>query len=133
MTFLELCQRLRAECQDLGSGPETVADQTGRMLRYVEAIRESWIKLQLSRNDWEWLSTDPMTPLQTLAADNDEPFIDEAYHVVIVWNALRQMAVTELAQELIVRGENEFATWHGLLVKRYVPQSLSFAGGGSDF
>lgn len=130
MTFLELCQRLRAECQDLGSGPETVTGQSGRMARYVDAIRESWMKLQLGRNDWEWLTTDPMTPLQVLAGDTDSPFIDEAYHLVIVWNALRQMAVTELAQELIVRGESEFGTWHGLLVKRYVPQSLSFVGGG---
>ena len=41
MTFLELCQRLRAECQDLGSGHETVTGQTGRNQRYVDAIREN--------------------------------------------------------------------------------------------
>ncbi|WP_429060925.1 hypothetical protein [Aeromonas hydrophila] len=133
MTFLELCQRLRAECQDLGSGPDAVGGQSGRMQRYVEAIRESWVKLQLSRNDWAWLASDPVTPLQLLADDADTPFIEEAYHIVIVWNALRQMAVTELAQELIMRGESEFATWHGLLVKRYVPQSLSFAAGGGEW
>ena len=92
MTFLELCQRLRAECQDLGSGPETVAGQNGRNMRYVEAIRESWVKLQTSRADWDWLTSDTPTPLQMLADDSDTPFIDEAYHVVIVWNALRKMA-----------------------------------------
>lgn len=133
MTFLELCQRLLAECQDLGSGHDTVIGQSGRAQRYVDAIRESWVKLQLSRKDWEWLSSDPVTPLQLLSADADIPFIDEAYHIVIVWNALRQMAVTELAEELIVRGEGEFATWHGLLVKRYVPQSLSFSSGGVEW
>ena len=131
MTFLELCQRLRAECQDLGSGPETVSGQTGRNLRYIEAIRESWIKLQTSRADWDWLTSDTPTPLQALADDSDTPFIDEAYHVVIVWNALRKMAITELAQELIVRGEDEFVTWHGILCKKYISQSLSFCAGES--
>ncbi|MGL6306871.1 hypothetical protein ACSZMF_14270 [Aeromonas caviae] len=131
MTFLELCQRLRAECQDLGSGPETVSGQTGRNLRYIEAIRESWIKLQTSRADWDWLTSDTPTPLQVLADDSDTPFIDEAYHVVIVWNALRKMSISELAEELILRGEDEFATWHTILCKKYISQSLSFGGWGN--
>ena len=66
MTFLELCQRLRAECQDLGSGPETVTGQTGRNQRYVDAIRESWVKLQTGRTDWDWLTGDTPTALQVL-------------------------------------------------------------------
>lgn len=131
MTFLELCQRLRAECQDLGSGPETVVGQTGRNQRYVDAIRESWIKLQTGRSDWDWLTGDTPTPLQVLTDDADTPFIDEAYHVAIVWNALRKMAITEVASELIMRGEDEFATWHGILCKKYISQSFSFCGGGS--
>lgn len=132
MTFLELCQRLRAECKDLGVGPVTVTAQTGRDQRYVNAIRESWLKIQLSRKDWEWLKTDPPTPLQALADDGDTPFIDEAYHIVIVWNAVRMMAYTELAQELIVRGETEFATWHDLLCKRYIP-SFTFGTSGGEW
>ena len=132
MTFLELCQRLRAECQDLGSGPDTVVGQSGRMLSYVNAVRESWQKIQMCRNDWEWLKVTPTTPLQTLAADTDTPFIDEAYHMAIVWHALRGMSISQVTTELRIRAEEEWGTYHTILVRRYVPP-LTFSGGGCEF
>lgn len=128
MTFLELCQRLRAECQDLGVGPVAVTGQTGKMLGYVNAIQESWLKLQMGRNDWTWLQGATPTPLQTLKADNDEPFIAPELHMVIVWAALRGLSTTLAATEMMLRAENEFATYHDLLCKRYVAK-LTFGSG----
>lgn len=132
MTFLELCQRLRAECQDLGSGPDTVTGQSGRMLSYVNAVRESWQKIQMGRNDWEWLKATPATPLQTLTADADIPFIDEAYHMAIVWHALRGMSISQVTAELRIRAEEEWGNYHTILVRRYVPP-LTFASGGCEW
>ncbi|SIR40067.1 hypothetical protein SAMN05880558_11328 [Aeromonas sp. RU39B] len=133
MTFLELCQRLRAECQDLGSGPDTVTGQSGRMLTYVTAIREAWVKVQLSRTDWEWLRTDPATPLQSLAADGDSPFIEEPYHMAIVWLALRGLSLSQVTTELRIRAEEEWSTYHSMLVRRYVPATLTFGNGGGEW
>lgn len=133
MTFLELCQRLRAEYQDLGSGPVTVVDQSGKMAGYVNAIRESWQQIQLSRKDWDWLRADPATPLQTLVADGDVPFIAQELHMAIVWHALRGLSLSQVATELRVRSDEEWTKYHLMLVDRYVTQPLTFRAGGCEW
>lgn len=103
------------------------------MLTYVTAIREAWVKVQLSRTDWEWLRTDPATPLQSLAADGDSPFIEEPYHMAIVWLALRGLSLSQVTTELRIRAEEEWSTYHSMLVRRYVPATLTFGNGGGEW
>ena len=128
MTYLQLCQRLRAECQDIGSGPQTVSNASGRDLRYVNAIREAWQKIQLMRSDWDWLLADEPTPLQNLSNDGDEPFIEPEYHAAIVWYALASEGLTLAAAELLMRAQQEWNFYYGLLVSKHVAK-LSFGGG----
>ena len=51
MNYLQLCQRLRAECQDIGIGPISVQSTASRDQNYIQAIREAWLEIQLLRND----------------------------------------------------------------------------------
>lgn len=128
MNYLQLCQRLRAECQDIGSGPQTVSNASGRDLRYVNAIREAWQKIQLMRSDWDWLLADDPSPMQTLSNDGDEPFIEPEYHAAIVWYALTSEGLTLAAAELLMRAQQEWNFYYGLLVSKHVAK-LSFGGG----
>lgn len=103
------------------------------MQAYIEAIREAWIVIQLSRTDWAWQLADPTTPLQTLAADGDLPFIDAEYHVAIVWHALRSRSLSQVTTELRMLADEKWATYHALLVRRYVTEPLSFRAGGCEW
>jgi len=55
MNYLQLCQRLVQETGIADSGPATVTGQSGDMLRVVNWINDSWVKIQSMRPDWSWM------------------------------------------------------------------------------
>ena len=122
MTFLQLCQRLRAECQDIGIGPTSVQSTASRDQNYIQAIREAWLEIQLLRNDWTFWPDDLSytgTEPQLLTDDTDTPFIPEAYHPAIVYFALGQRALTASAPELVEKHNAMWSRYLGMLVSRY--------------
>ena len=122
MTFLQLCQRLRAECQDIGIGPISVQSTASRDQNYIQAIREAWLEIQLLRNDWTFWPDDLSytgTEPQLLTDDTDTPFIPEAYHPAIVYFALGQRALTASAPELVEKHNLMWSRYLGMLVSRY--------------
>ena len=129
MTYLQLCQRLATETRDLGGPPKSLTDGSQRTSMLAAAIKESWLQIQLLRNDWEWLLGDAPTALQSLENDEDEPFIDSAYHMAIVWYAVVSEGYRQAATELISIGEREWNKYYGILTRRYVAP-LEFVGGG---
>ena len=122
MTFLQLCQRLRAECQDIGIGPISVQSTASRDQNYIQAIREAWLEIQFLRNDWTFwpddLSYTGIEP-QLLTNDADTPFIPEQYHPGIVYFALGQRALTASAPELVEKHNAMWSRYLGMLVSRY--------------
>ena len=129
MTYLQLCQPLAIETRDLGGPPKSLTDGSQRTAKLAAAIKESWLQIQLLRNDWEWLLGDAPTALQSLENDEDEPFIDSAYHMAIVWYAVVSEGYRQAATELISIGEREWNKYYGILTRRYVAP-LQFVGGG---
>jgi len=124
MTYLQLCQRLRAECQDIGLGPTSVSSTTTRDQNYIQAIREAWLEIQLLRNDWSFWPDDEsysLTSPQMLESDNDVPFIPEQYHMAIVYFALAQRALSAAAAELVEKHNLMWGRYHNMLVARYTP------------
>ena len=122
MTYLQLCQRLRAECQDIGLGPTSVLSSNQRDQTYIQAIREAWLEMQLLRPDWTFWPDDlsyTMTAPQLLAVDADVPFIPEQYHVAIVYFALGQRALSSSALELVEKHSLLWPRYYGLLTDRY--------------
>ena len=122
MTFLQLCQRLRAECQDIGIGPTSVQSTASRDQNYIQAIREAWLEIQLLRNDWTFWPDDLSytgTEPQLLTDDTDTPFMPEAYHPAIVYFALGQRALTASAPELVEKHNLMWSRYLGMLVGRY--------------
>lgn len=54
-TFLQLCQYLRQEAVDSGSGPSAVAGQSGELARFVKWVSDAYVELQNAREDWLWM------------------------------------------------------------------------------
>lgn len=122
MTYLQLCQRLRAECQDIGSGPTSVESTATRDLTYITAIKEAWLEIQLMRKDWLFWPEDgsySLTAPQLLVADDDVLFIPEQYHTGIMYYALLQRGLTLAAQELIEKANAGWSRYYSMLVDRY--------------
>ena len=122
MTYLQLCQRLRAECQDIGLGPISVLSTTTRDQNYIQAIREAWLEIQLLRNDWTFWPDDnrhSLTSPQLLVADNDEPFIPAQYHLGLVYYAMAQRALTLAATEMIEKSNVGWGRYYSMLLDRY--------------
>lgn len=122
MTYLQLCQRLRAECQDIGSGPNSVLSEAARDQTYINAIREAWLEIQLMRQDWSFWPDDgsvSLTSPQLLSVDDDELFIPEQYHVGVVYYALTQRGLSIAAQELIEKANVGWSRYLSMLVDRY--------------
>ena len=122
MTYLQLCQRLRAECQDIGIGPISVQSTASRDQNYIQAIREACLEIQLLRNDWTFWPDDLSytgTEPQLLTDDTDTPFIPEAYHPAIVYFALGSRALTASAPELVEKHNAMWSRYLGMLVSRY--------------
>lgn len=57
MTFLELVQRVAAECGVPVSSLTTTVGQTGEALRLVQWVNTAWLEIQGKREDWEWMRT----------------------------------------------------------------------------
>ena len=122
MNYLQLCQRLRAECQDIGIGPISVQGRASRDQNYIQAIREAWLEIQLLRNDWTFWPDDLSytgTEPQLLTDVTDTPFIPEAYHPAIVYFARGQRALTASAPELVEKHNAMWSRYLGMLVSRY--------------
>ena len=122
MNYLQLCQRLRAECQDIGISPISVQSTASRDQNYIQAIREAWLEIQFLRNDWTFWPDDLSytgTAPQLLTDDTDIPFIPEAYHPAIVYFALGQRALTASAPELVEKHTLMWSRYLGMLVNRY--------------
>ena len=111
MNYLQLAQRLRREMNDTGS------------LEYVDAIRESWLDIQ-SLRDWNedfWGEGFSSKNPQVLEESSDAPFIPEKFHVAIVYYAMQGKALSQNAQELILRGQNEWDKYLHLLCTQFLP------------
>lgn len=123
MNFLQLAQRLRREMNDTGEGPFGVNNQTGRNLEYVEAIREAWCDIQLLRpwDDRFWRNGFNAENMQYLETSSDTPFIPAAYHLAIVYYALQGKALSQNAQELVLRAQNEWDKALHLLCEQFLP------------
>lgn len=123
MNYLQLAQRLRREMNDTGDGPFGVSNQKGRNLEYVDAIRESWLDIQ-SLRDWSedfWGEGFSSKNPQVLEESADTPFIPEKFHVAIVYYAMQGKALSQNAQELILRGQNEWDKYLHLLCTQFLP------------
>lgn len=123
MNYLQLAQRLRREMNDTGESPFGVSNQKGRSLEYVDAIRESWLDIQ-SLRDWNedfWGEGFSSKNPQVLEESADTPFIPEKFHVAIVYYAMQGKALSQNAQELILRGQNEWDKYLHLLCTQFLP------------
>ena len=123
MNYLQLAQRLRREMNDTGDGPFSVSDQKGRNLEYVDAIREAWLDIQSLRpwNKRFWGNGFDSDNLQELEVSSDTPFIPKQFHVAIVYYAMQGKALSQNAQELILRGQNEWDKYLHLLCTQFLP------------
>ena len=127
MTYLQLCQRLRAECQDIGLGPTSVYSTASRDQSYIQAIREAWLEIQLLRPDWTFWPDDlsyTLTAPQSLAVDTDVPFIPEQYHAAIVYFALGQRALSASAPELVEKHNQLWSRYYRMLTDRYTGEVI---------
>jgi len=55
MNYLELCVRVREEAGITGSGPSSVTDQAGQLLRVVNWVQQAWVEIQLMRPNWNFM------------------------------------------------------------------------------
>ncbi|OBX05763.1 hypothetical protein QV06_01135 [Gallibacterium genomosp. 3] len=123
MNFLQLAQRLRREISDTGEGPAGVTNQRGRNLEYVDAIREAWSDIQIIRqwSDNFYVSPYSKDNLQLLQSSIDTPFIPEYLHLGIVYYALANKALSQNAQELVLKAQTEWDKYLNLLCRDYLP------------
>ncbi|OBX02203.1 hypothetical protein [Gallibacterium genomosp. 1] len=123
MNFLQLAQRLRREISDTGDGPAGVTNQSGRNLEYVDAIREAWSDIQIIRqwSDNFYASPYSKDNLQLLQSSIDTPFIPEYLHLGIVYYALANKALSQNAQELVLKAQAEWDKYLSLLCRDYLP------------
>ncbi len=123
MNFLQLAQRLRREMNDVGEGPQSVINQTGRSLDYVEAISQAWVDIQQLRQ-WNasfWSEDFSPRNLQLLSENTDTPFIDPAFHLAIVFYAMQSEAISQNAQELVLLAQQEWDKYLHLLCSAFLP------------
>ena len=122
MNFLQLAQHLRQEMNDSGEGPHQVTNQRGRNLEYVEAVREAWLEIQMLRpwQDAFWREDFNRGNLQVLQVSSDTPFIPERYHSAIVFYAMQGKAISQNAQELTIRAQQEWDKYFYLLCRDYL-------------
>jgi len=54
-TYLQGVKDLRQETTDSGTGPSTVASQTGELGRLCKWYKDAWTSLQQEKDDWLWM------------------------------------------------------------------------------
>ena len=57
MNFLALCNRLKRKARVSGDALTAVTGQIEEYSRLIDWINESWMDLQLAREDWHWMRT----------------------------------------------------------------------------
>lgn len=55
MSFLTLCQDVRRECGISGTGPASVLNQSGELLRVVNWTAQAWTEIQNKKPNWRWM------------------------------------------------------------------------------
>lgn len=55
MNYLQLCQQTRQECGGAGVGPASVVSQSGESKLYTDWVRQAWLDIQLSQDNWSFL------------------------------------------------------------------------------
>ena len=55
MNYLQLCQKVRRDCEIPGTGPTDVTSQTGELLDLVERVAETWTEIQGEQKNWRWM------------------------------------------------------------------------------
>lgn len=83
-SYLELCKQLRQECGIPGTGPTTVANQSGELKRVVDWVAQAYTDICALHANWKFLrSTATVT---TSASDDDyapTEFTDSALSALI--------------------------------------------------
>lgn len=62
MNFLQLLQRAKRKCRVSGSTPTTVVGQVEEYNRLIDWVNESWMDIQLIRQDWNWMRASASFP-----------------------------------------------------------------------
>lgn len=55
MNFLELVKRAWTEASQSGDGPASVVGMSGHQLKFVNWVRDSWVKIQKESSQWAFL------------------------------------------------------------------------------
>lgn len=74
MTFLSICQDVRRECVNTGTGPTTVASQTGVLGKLVAWVAQAYSEIQAKHQDWRWLRS--TWTVNTVAGDDTYAYTD---------------------------------------------------------
>lgn len=83
MNYLQLAQRLHLECGLSGSGPQSIANQTGVNAKLVSWVRQAWEELQTEREDWRWAWRQAALTLTPGQASYDLPALVPDYGVIV--------------------------------------------------
>lgn len=70
MDYLALCQKLRQRVGASGTGPTSVASQTGEMGRLVAWVAEAWLEIQNRNPDWRFLLSQDASLVCTPGSDS---------------------------------------------------------------
>lgn len=62
-----------------------------------------------------------MREIQTLTADDDEPYISEEFHDAIVWRALMTLGEDDEAPFEVASSTGQFREFYGAMVKEFTP------------
>lgn len=57
MNYLSLCQAVRSRIGLHGTGPSTVVSPTDVEMDIVDAVKDAWLDIQNSREEWDWMRT----------------------------------------------------------------------------
>jgi len=90
MTYLELCVRAREEAGITGSGPTSVIDQSGQLLRLINWVQQAWVEIQLMRPNWNFMHSE--FSFDTVAETRDYLAADYSITDMKLWDENSFMA-----------------------------------------
>lgn len=76
-TFLQLAQKLQFESGSTGSPNTTIANAVGEWKQMCNWIADSYVDIQLSRDDWDWMEQD--VQFDTIAGQQAYPVATTAF------------------------------------------------------